>query len=82
MEEGLRIYPTAYDEAEEIARTIAGSRASRSRARDRLVEVVQPQPKRPMYYCQREMTRLPHQTRDALRYVGDFVDMMVKAAYS
>lgn len=70
----------ARDEAEEIARMLAGTKASKGRARDRLIEIVQPPPKRPMYYCQYEMTLLPHHTRDALRYLGDFVDLMVKAA--
>ncbi len=39
-----------------------------------------PPPKRPIYYCQYEMQFLPYKSRDILRDMGDFVDMLVKAA--
>lgn len=69
-----------YSEAEQLARMLAGTKTQKKAARARLVEIVKPPPKRPIYYCQYEVQFLPRWTRDTLRYLGDFVDMLVKTA--
>ena len=69
-----------YDESEKLAEMLAGTETSRNLARTKLIHMVRPPPKRPLYYCQHEVEFLPRWTRDALRYLGDFVDAMVKHA--
>lgn len=70
----------AYEEAERIALQLTGKKKDKDLARARLMEVVSPPPKRPIYYAQVEIGSLPRWTRNALRYLGDYVDMLVKAA--
>lgn len=55
-------------------------RGEKELARYRLGEIVKPPPKRPIYYAQYEMLLLPRWTRDALRYLGDYIDILVKSA--
>ena len=72
--------PGQYEEAELVAKQLTGSKKSKDSARARLLEIVCPPPKRPIYYAQHEIQFLPRWTRDALRDLGDYVDMMVKSA--
>lgn len=75
------VLPTiVYDEAEQIAVQLTGTKKVKDLARIRLMELVSPPPKRPIYYAQMEIEFLPRWTRDTLRYLGDYVDMMVKSA--
>jgi len=67
-------------EAERLATMLAGTRRQKNTARQRLIAMVSPPPKRPMYYCQHEVQFLPRWTRNTLRYLGDLIDMLVKAA--
>jgi len=69
-----------YAEAEKLSKTLMGSSQDRDAARTTLASIVVPPPKRPIYYCQYEMQFLPYWSRDILRDLGDFVDMLVKAA--
>lgn len=70
----------AYLEAEELAKMLVGSKSEKDTARARLIEILPPPPKRPIYYLEHELTFLPRWTRDSMRYLGDFIDMLVKAA--
>lgn len=69
-----------YLEAEELAVRLTKTKRKKDSARAKLMELVKPPPKRPLYYAQFEMRRLPRWTRDALRYLGDHVDVLVKGA--
>ncbi len=69
-----------YLEAEELAKKLVGKKSEKAFARERLMEIVEPPPKRPLYYTQWEIQFLPHHTRDTIRDLGDFIDMLVKAA--
>jgi len=69
-----------YTEAENIALQLTGKKKDKDLARERLIDIVQPPPKRPIYYAQYEITFLPRWTRDTLRYLGDYIDMLVKSA--
>lgn len=69
-----------YLEAESLAKMLTGSRSEKASARARLITILQPPPKRPIYYLAREIRSLPRWTRNAMRYLGDFVDMLVKAS--
>jgi hypothetical protein len=68
-----------YLEAEELAKKLVGKKSEKDFARRRLMSIVKPPPKRPLFYTQWEIQFLPHQTRDAIRDLGDFIDMLVKA---
>jgi hypothetical protein len=68
-----------YSEAEELAVEIS-SKMNRKEAIYRLQAIAAPPPKRPMYYCQHELGFLPRWTRNSMRYLGDYLDMLVKAA--
>jgi hypothetical protein len=68
------------EEAECLATMLVGTKSNRNEARRRLIEIVHPPPKRPLYYTQYEFTYLPRWTRDALRYLGDFIDLLLKEA--
>ena len=75
------VLPTQiYDEAEQIAIQLTGTKKVKDLARTRLMEIVSPPPKRPIYYAQMQIEFLPRWTRDTLRYLGDYIDMMVKSA--
>jgi len=69
-----------FREAEEIARSLGmGNKSMRREARYSLIEIVKPPPKRPLYYAQDEIAGLPQSTRNSVRYLGDYVDLLVKA---
>lgn len=68
-----------FDETERISRMLAGSKGRRREAIHYLMKLVSPPPKRPLYYAEMEMQALPRWTRDAIRYLGDYVDLLVKA---
>ncbi|MFH0847821.1 MAG: hypothetical protein V1894_07210 [Chloroflexota bacterium] len=72
--------PAKYKEAESIAIALTGKKAVKDEARARLMGIVRPPPKRPIYYAQMEIQSLPRWTRDCLRYLGDYVDMLTKTA--
>ena len=69
-----------YSEAEKLAKMLTQSNKVRDAARVRLLSVLKPPPKRPIYYLEREILSLPRWTRNAMRFLGDYVDMLVKAA--
>jgi len=45
-----------------------------------LENIVKPYPKRPMYYCRIELKHLPHYTRNIIRYLGDYIDLLERQA--
>lgn len=67
-------------EAEGQSKLLVGSRTDKAKARAHLKGILGPRPKRPIYYIDREIDSLPHWTRNALRYLGDYVDLLVKSA--
>lgn len=67
------------EEAEEVASMLASNKQKKREALFRLREVVEPPPKRPLYYAQHELEYLPRWTRDGIRYLGDYIDLLVKA---
>jgi hypothetical protein len=69
-----------YKDAENTALLLTGKKKDKDLARERLIDIVHPPPKRPIYYAQYEIQFLPRWTRDTLRYLGDFIDMLIKSA--
>jgi hypothetical protein len=68
-----------YESAEKIAKQLTGDKNQKDLARASLISLVKPPPKRPIYYAQYELLFLPRWTRNALRYLGDYVDLLVKS---
>jgi hypothetical protein len=71
--------PLEFEEAEEVALKFVGSKPRKREAIWRLTELVGSTPKRPLYYAQHELEYLPRWTRDGIRYLGDYIDLLVKA---
>jgi hypothetical protein len=67
-----------FDRAIELSFLIASSKAQKQKAIRELKELVAPPPKRPIYYAQYELGFLPRWTRDSIRYLGDYVDDLIK----
>lgn len=69
-----------FREADSLSRNLAqGTKRMRMDVRVRLMEIVKPPPKRPLYYAQHEIQYLPQWTRNSIRYLGDYIDLLVKA---
>jgi hypothetical protein len=65
-------------EAMEICEMIGGSKKQREFAKARIRLLVAPPPKRPLHYLMQEMRFLPRDTRDCIRYLGDYIDLLTK----
>ena len=63
--------------ADLLAKEIVG-KYTRPRAIYVLREIVGSTPKRPLYYVYNELAHLPRWTRDIMRYLGDYIDQLVK----
>ncbi|MDD1665620.1 MAG: hypothetical protein LUQ32_09705 [Methanomicrobiales archaeon] len=67
------------EEAEELSLSLASSKAKRDYAIKKLRTKVGVTPKRPLYYVSDlHLRMLPRWTRDSVKYMGDFVDQLVK----
>jgi hypothetical protein len=64
-------------EAEKIAFDLT-KKSTKLNAIKMLQKLVGNTPKRPLYYANFELNFLPHRTRNAVRYIGDFVDVLIK----
>lgn len=69
-----------YLEAERFASMLTSSPAQKKIARLALINILLPPPKRPVYYLAHELEFLPRWTREPLRIMGDYIDMLTKAA--
>jgi hypothetical protein len=69
---------SVYNRAMNLSVMLVSSKSVKREAIQELMTIVAPPPKRPMYYAQNEIQYLPHWTRDAIRYLGDFVDLVAK----
>ncbi len=67
-----------FDRAMKLSVMLVSSRSVKNAAVEELVTMVAPPPKRPLYYAQHELELLPRWTRDAIRYLGDYVDVVCK----
>ncbi len=67
-----------YNKAIKLSIMLVSSKSVQRDAIEQLAMIVTPSPKRPMYYAQGEIRHLPHLTRDAIRYLGDYVDLVSK----
>lgn len=68
-----------YSEALLTVTRLRGGKRDKEYAKTALLTLTQPPPKRPLYYLQEEAGCLPEITRDFIRYLGDYVDLLTKA---
>lgn len=67
-----------FNRAQNLSVMLVSSKSVKESAIEELVNLVGSSPKRPMYYAQYEIRFLPRWTRDAIRYFGDYVDLVSK----
>jgi hypothetical protein len=69
-----------FKEADGLSWDLAqGTKRMKMDARMRLMEIVKSPPKRPLEYARHEIQYLPQSTRNSIRYLGDYIDLLVKA---
>jgi len=69
---------TDFSNAMKLSVMLVSSKSVKRSAIEELTVLVAPPPKRPMYYAQHEIQFLPRWTRNAIRYLGDYVDLVCK----
>lgn len=90
LEEALDILPELFalanevlssseiDKSERLSLMLVGSKADKEAAIKELKDMVGKDPKRPLYYANYELDLLPRWTRNAVRYLGDYIDQLCK----
>lgn len=66
------------EEATAIAHMLTGSKAQKMRARGKLIGLIPTRPSRPLLYLLPLIMQLPRLTRDPIRYLGDYIDLLTK----
>jgi len=66
------------EEAENLSIMLTQSKKKREQAIRKILSILPIRPKRPLYYCHHELKYLPRYTRDSMRYLGDYIDFLVK----
>ena len=70
--------PKQFARAIELSEMLVYTKSQREEAIYELKELIAPPPKRPLYYAQHELGFLPRWTRDAIRDLGDYIDILTK----
>lgn len=70
--------PSDFAEASKFASIDWRDKQERSLVIGRLRQLIKPPPKRPLYYAIHELSLLPWGTRDSIRYLGDYIDLLTK----
>lgn len=65
-------------EVDLIAQSLLGKKDQRKWGIANCVVEVGIEPSRPLFYWMREMRALPRNTRNCVRYLGDYIDLLVK----
>lgn len=65
-------------EALEISQMLIGSKKAREHAKAKLMSEIGTKPSRPLIYLWPKFQSLPRYTRDSIRYLGDYIDLLVK----
>ena len=66
------------EQAEEISNNLVSTKARKEKARMALRKKIGVKPSRPLFYANLELKSLPRYTRSGIRYVGDYLDHLVK----
>ena len=74
------LLPEKIELADKLSEDLCNGKKTRERARIYLMNMVKPPPKRPLYYCHYEIRHLPRWTRNVVRYLGDYIDLLERMA--
>ncbi len=66
------------DKADRLSLMLVGSEADKEAAIKELKDMVGQDPKRPLYYANHELGFLPRWTRNAVKFLGDYIDQLCK----
>jgi hypothetical protein len=66
------------ERVDEMAMTLLTRRKQRRQVRWELVRMVPLKPSRPLMYLKPIIMQLPNATRDVIRYLGDYIDLLTK----
>lgn len=66
------------ESAEEISIDLISSKKKKENARLRLRKIVGAKPSRPLFYANADLRHLPRYTRNPIRYLGDYIDHLIK----
>ena len=70
--------PEKLKEADFVADTLVKSKRNRKWAISKTIVEVGIRPSRPLFYWAQEMKALPRNTRNCIRYLGDYIDLLTK----
>lgn len=70
--------PEKYEETTKVSTTLLKSREKRKWAHAKLIVEVGIKPSRPLFYLMPLLQSLPRCTRDCIRYLGDYIDLLTK----
>lgn len=65
-------------EADTTARMLVGSKTEKQYAKMKLLSLIPHRPTRPLLYLLPLLMQLPRLTRDSIRYLGDYIDLLTK----
>lgn len=66
------------EKAEKLSIMLVQSEKSKNQAIEELLHILPIRPKRPLSCCRQELKHLPRFTRDAIKYLGNYIDLLVK----
>lgn len=76
----LVLEDTEIEAADTLAKKLVGTKSERGMGILELKRMFPPVPKRPLYYLTfMHLDHLPNWTRDPIKYMGDYVDLLTKA---
>jgi hypothetical protein len=70
--------PEKYEETTKVSTMLLASKEKRRWAHAKLVAEVGIKPSRPLFYLMPLLQGLPRCTRDCIRYLGDYIDLLTK----
>jgi hypothetical protein len=70
--------PRKYEETNKVANMLLKSREKRKWAHAKLIIEIGYKPTRPLFYLMPLLQGLPRNTRDCIRYMGDYLDLLTK----
>ena len=75
---GKVLIPDEINNADRLSSMLVESKADKETAIKELRGLVGQEPKRPLFYANYELRFLPRWTRNAVRYLGDYIDQLCK----
>lgn len=75
----IKVFSEEYSEmAEKISLDLISSKKKKEMAKIKLKRIVGSRPSRPLFYANSHVSDLPRYTRNLIRYLGDYIDHLIK----